>query len=82
MRSRLTVQKSRRYYNDPERILPGAKFLYEGKIYILTGRLSGGASYRALGCGNTDFPAKRCMIVTRNTGLVYVVGNCGTDLQA
>lgn len=67
-----TVKKSRRYYNDPNRILPGAIFIYEGKQYVLAGRSSGGKQYRAFGCGIRNFSAGKSTIVWRNTGLVYV----------
>lgn len=70
--SKLTVKKSRRYYNDPDRILPGAIFIYEGKQYVLTGRSSGGKQYRAFGYGTRNFPAGKSTIVWQNTGLVYV----------
>lgn len=49
--SRLEVQKSRRYYNDMCRVLPGAQFICQGKRYILTGQLSNGQYYRAYGRG-------------------------------
>ena len=70
--SRLTVKKSMRYYNSPDRIMPGTVFMYEGERYVLTGQLSGGQYYRALGCGSKNFPARQCRIVDRNRGLVYV----------
>lgn len=70
--SKLTVKKSRRYYNDPDRILPGAIFIYEGKQYVLAGRSSGGKEYRAFGYGTRNFSAGKSTIVWRNTGLVYV----------
>ena len=70
--SKLKVKKSRRYYNDPDRILPGATFIYEGKHYVLTGQLSGGQYYRSFGHGTKNFSAKRSTIVWQNTGLVYV----------
>ncbi len=72
MQSRLTVSKSRRYYNNPERIMPGTVFIYEGKRYVLSGQHCHGTYYRACGCGTNDFPAKDCTIVCGNTGLVYL----------
>jgi hypothetical protein len=79
MRSRLTVLKSTRRYNDPNRIMPGSVFLYEGKRHILSGQLTGGKYYRAVGheeVGHNgkpaNFPAKKCRIVADNTGLVAV----------
>ena len=72
MRSQLTVQKSVRRYNTPNRIMPGAVFLCEGKRYVLTGQITGGAYYRAYGQDNRNFPAKAVKMVKNNTGLVYV----------
>lgn len=74
MRSSLTVKKSQRSYKDPSRKLPGTIFGFEGKAYILTGQITGGAYYRAHGCGNRNFPAKRCTVLDYNHGLVYCLG--------
>lgn len=70
--SRLRVQKSTRYYNNPDRLIPGAAFLYHGKRYIMTGQLTGGKYYRGLGQGKKNFPAKDCRILEHNTGIVYI----------
>ena len=72
MRSQLTVTKSTRYYNDKNRIMPGATFLYKNKRYVLSGQLSNGTYYRAVGCENQNFPAKECIILTQNDGFVYL----------
>ena len=72
MRSQLIVTKSTRYYNTPGRIMPGAIFLYKNKRYVLTGQLANGAYYRAVGCEKQNFPAQECVILTKNTGLVYL----------
>lgn len=72
MRSRLTVKKSKRSYNRKDRVLPGAVFLYKGKRYVMRSQLTGGKYYRAYGCGDKNFPAKDCILVERNKGLVYV----------
>ena len=37
MRSRLKVVKSRRRYNNPNRLMPGAVFLYQGVRYVMRG---------------------------------------------
>ena len=71
MRSTLTVKKSRRFYQDPSRKLPGTIFGFEGEAYILAGQLTGGAYYRAYGCGDRNFPARQCTILNYNHGLVY-----------
>ena len=70
--SRLTVAKGARRYNNPDRLLPGAVFLYEGKQYVMAGQLIGGAYLRAYEAGNQNFPASRESILSRNAGLVYV----------
>ena len=70
--SRLEVKKSIRYYNEPGRLMPGAEFFYNGKRYIMTGQLSGGAYLRAAGQGKTNFRRADCRIVRKNRGLVYV----------
>jgi hypothetical protein len=72
MRSQLTVTKSTRYYNTLGRIMPGAVFSYYGDRYVLSGQLANGAYYRAIGCGNKNFPSKHCAILQRNSGLVYL----------
>ena len=70
--SHLTVKKSRRYYNEPDRIMPGAEILYEDKRYILTGQLTGGKYFRVYNGGKKNIPANKCRIIKNNTGLVYV----------
>ena len=70
--SKLTVQKSYRRYNSKDRIMPGALFMYEGDIYVLTGQITNGQYYRAYGQGNKNFPASKCKIIQHNRGLVYV----------
>ena len=52
--------------------MPGAIFLYKNKRYVLTGQLANGAYYRAVGCEKQNFPAQECVILTKNTGLVYL----------
>ncbi len=72
MQSHMTVSKSKRYYNNPDRIMPGTVFMYGGKRYVLSGQLSNGAYYRACGFGGKNFPAKDCVIAQQNAGLVYL----------
>ena len=74
----LRVVPSKTYYNDLTRVMPGARFLFRGEEYILTGQLSNGAYYRAYGHGAKNFPAKQCVIVRKNEGLVSVgYRSCG-----
>lgn len=72
MQSQLRVTKSTRRYNNTDRLLPGTVFLYEGRQYVMTGQLSGGAYLRAYGEGNRNFPAARVSVLSMNAGLVYV----------
>lgn len=72
MRSRLKVTKSRRRYNNPDRMMPGAVFLYKGVRYVMRGRHCKGAYLQAVRMGSKEFPAKECKIVTQNTGLEFV----------
>lgn len=71
-RSRLTVCKAYRRYNDPDRLMPGAVFLYQGVRYVMRGRHCKGAYLQAVGMGAKDFPTKKCKILKQNTGLVFV----------
>ena len=70
--SRLTVKKSRRYYNNPGRLMPGAEITYEGTRHIVTGQLSGGQYFRVYGGGTKNVPASKCRVIRKNVGLVYV----------
>lgn len=68
----LHVKKSRRYYNDVKRDLPGVEFFHNGKRYVKSGQLNGGLYFRAEGQGKTNFTASECRIVKKNRGLVYL----------
>ena len=70
MRSRLTVTKSRRIYNTPGRLLPGAVFRYQGRPYVLSG--NHGPYLNAAACGKRDFPKSNCITLKQNTGIVYM----------
>ena len=72
MRSGLQVTKSTRYYNTKDRILPGAVFEYHGERHVLQSQLTGGAYYRAADGGTKNYPASDCMILFKNTGLVFL----------
>lgn len=72
MRSQLTVEKSTRRYNDPNRLMPGALFEYMGEYHVLSGQLSNGQYLRAYGDKKTNYPAKKCRIIRHNEGLVFV----------
>ena len=69
----LSVKPSKRSYNNLHRVMPGARFVYDGQEYVLTGQISNGKCYRAYGCGEKNFPASKCRILRQNEGLVYVV---------
>ena len=70
--SRLTVTKSMHYYNDANRLMPGAVFLFEGERYVLQGQITRGRYYNAIECEKRNFPAAKCTIIRENAGLVYV----------
>jgi len=72
MRSQLTVEKSTRRYNDPDRLMPGAMFEYMGEYHVLSGQLSNGQYLRVYGDKKTNYPAKKCRIIRHNEGLVFV----------
>jgi 5-methylcytosine-specific restriction endonuclease McrA len=72
MRSNLTVAKSTRYYNSPDRLMPGTLFYCYGKLHVLSGQLSNGQYYRAVGDAKTNYPAKKCRVVRPNEGLVFI----------
>lgn len=70
MRSRLVVKKSKRVYNTPGRMFPGAVFLFDRKRYVLSG--NHGPYFRAYGSVYQEFNKRRCKVVAGNKGLVYV----------
>ena len=69
--SRLTVIKSRRYYNTKGRRLPGTIFYHQNHRYVLSGQTSNGRGYRAVDMGTKNFSSKKCRIVPSG-GLVYL----------
>ena len=72
IQSKLSVTKSRRFYNDTSRVMPGAVFTHNGKRYVMSGQITNGKYYRAVGDAKTNHPARDCRIVRQNTGLVYI----------
>ena len=73
MRSRLTVSKSSRRYNNRSRILPGAVFLHQGKRCILKGQQNRGKRYTFENMPKGEEPAYAadCTVIAKNTGLVF-----------
>lgn len=67
----LTVVKSVRYYNTPDRLMPGTVFMYRGERHVMSGQLSNGQYLRAVGDAKTNYPAKDCQILKKNKGLVF-----------
>ena len=63
MLSRLTVSKSRRSYNNPDRPLPGTIFMYNGKTYTLRGQRTNGQYFLAVGYGGKNIPARKCTLI-------------------
>lgn len=72
MRSRLTVKKSQRRYNNLSRGMPGTVFLYKGQRHVLKGQISKGKYYHAVGAPKTNYPAAECRVVRYNEDLVFV----------
>ena len=75
LRSQLTVEKSKRRYNNPDRLQPGAIFMYHGERHILSGQITNGQYYRDRTLpihDKTNYPARDCLILKKNTGLVFV----------
>ena len=69
--SKLTVVPSRRYYNNVDRVaFPGDIFIYK-KRFVLSGQHCNGTYFRAVGQGNTEFPAHDCRLIKAG-GLVYL----------
>ena len=69
--SKLKVLKSTRSYNNPNKVMPGAEFLYQGERYVLRGQQNSGLYFLAEGC-DKRLPSKECILTKRNTGLVFV----------
>ena len=69
--SKLTVKKSYRRYNDPDRLMPGALIRCNGRLGILTGQQNNGYYYLAKGISGR-IPSKNCEVLKQNTGLVYM----------
>lgn len=69
--AKLTVKKSKRAYNNPDRIMPGAKFLYKNKEYVLVAQKDNGCRYKGYGMENY-VKANECQIIKYNQGLVFV----------
>ena len=70
--SRPTVKKSQRYYNNIKRLIPGTRFLYDDREYVMSGQQSKGAYLRAVGCDKVNFPAAKCKVLKKNEGLVFI----------
>ncbi len=69
--SRLQVLKSTRSYNNPNRVMPGTEFLYQGERYVLRSQENRGNYYIAEG-HTQRMPSKKCKIIKHNTGLVFI----------
>ena len=69
--SRLTVSKSTRRYNNPNRLMPGAEFVYNNVRYVLRAQQNNGVYYLAED-SDERMRADRCQIIKKNRGLVFV----------
>lgn len=72
LQKRVTVKKSSRRYNDTNRLLPGVEFLYKKNRYIMSGQLSKGRYFKAVGDSETNYPVRDCVIIAKNQGLVFI----------
>lgn len=72
LRNQLSVNKSYRRYQNPGRIMPGAVFLYHGVRYVLSGCVTNGRYFRAVGDLKTNYPAKDCIVLKKNEGFVFI----------
>jgi hypothetical protein len=76
--SKLTVSPSQRYYNSPNRIMPGAQYLVEGKVCTLTGQQHYGEyllfKYDIVNESGKAVAVKasKCRLLSENPGLVFV----------
>ena len=76
--SRLSVSPSHRYYNSSGRVLPGALFLVDGRICVLTGQQHYGEyllfKYDIVDSKGKPIAkkAKDCQLLKRNAGLVFI----------
>ena len=70
--SYLTVKASKRPYNNMDRVLPGAVFMYEGKRYVLTSQQRCGTCWHAAGLPKNGVSASKCQVIAHNTGLVFI----------
>ena len=71
LRSNLKVTKSYRSYNNVNRVLPGAVYLYQGKRYVLGGQKNKGYYYYPVGEPERRMRAKECQVIQRG-GLVFL----------
>ena len=69
--SKVQAMKSFRRYNNTERILAGATFLFQKQRYTMTGSLTNNQYYRAYRQEQKNFPARDCIVVQRKS-LAYV----------
>ena len=70
MRSRLTVKKSQRSYNNPKRLMPGAIFLYRGERHVMCGQQNNGTRIFGIGM-RKSVDIRQCRIIRENAGLVF-----------
>lgn len=68
--SKVQVVKSKRWYNDTSRLLPGAVIIYDNTRYILRGRISSGKYYTVVGYSK-NLSAKDCVVISHKS-LVYI----------
>lgn len=72
LRNRLSITESYRRYQNPKRIMPGAVFFYHGVRHVLNSSITNGQYFRAVGNPKTNYPARNCVILKQNEGLVFI----------
>ena len=70
-RSQMKAVPSARRYNNPDRLMPGAEYLYKGKRYIMQGQMNRGNYIYPVGQPGQTVPVKQCKIINKNSGLVF-----------
>ena len=78
MLSRLTVEKSRRRYNDRNRVLPGAIVIYKKRRYVKRNQLTNGQYLILFGREDEHTPVKDCKIIPK-TGLSFLTRTGNTS---
>lgn len=72
LRNQLSITGSYRRYQNPKRVMPGAVFLYKGIRHVLNSSITNEQYFRTVGDPKTNYPARDCVILKQNEGLVFI----------